>query len=177
MKIKEMLLTPNKYSRPQLLLKSVLGIVIHYVANPKSTAVMNRNFFENRKDGKSGFGSAHYIIDLDGKIIRCLPDTEEAYHVGADKYKEIVNKNLNGKPNTCTLGIECTHLNNEGEMTAQTYNSLVDLTVELCKKYNLQPQKDLYLHYEITGKICHIWFVNNPKEWIKFKKTVNSHFV
>ena len=41
------LLTPNSWSRPQTRLKKVDGIVIHYTANPGSTAMQNRDYFEN----------------------------------------------------------------------------------------------------------------------------------
>ena len=48
--VKVDLLTPNKYSRPQTPLEKVNGIVVHYVANPCSTALENRNYFEGLKD-------------------------------------------------------------------------------------------------------------------------------
>lgn len=191
-KITDMLLTPNKWSRPQTKLKSVKGVVVHWVANPGSSAKGNRNYFENRKSGTNGFGSAHYIIDLDGSVIRCLPDTEIAYHVGSSlPYKSgstqiytpeawlYLNSNSNKKvkpyPNDCTLGIECTHLDSKGKMSDATYNTLVELCAELCKKYKLNPLKDLWLHKEVVGwKDCHKWFVDNPTEWTKFKQKVNN---
>ena len=37
------LLTPNSWSRPQTRMKKVDGIVIHYTANPGSTAMQNRD--------------------------------------------------------------------------------------------------------------------------------------
>ena len=45
-------LTPNEYSRPQIPLKKVKGVVIHYTANPGSDAAGNRNYFEGLKDSK-----------------------------------------------------------------------------------------------------------------------------
>ena len=44
--VKVDLLTPNPYSRPQKPLEEVRGIVVHYVANPCSTARENRSYFE-----------------------------------------------------------------------------------------------------------------------------------
>ena len=41
------LLTINEYSRPALALEQVNGIVIHYTANPGTTAIQNRSYFEN----------------------------------------------------------------------------------------------------------------------------------
>jgi N-acetylmuramoyl-L-alanine amidase CwlA len=169
MKITEMLLTPNKWSRPQDKLGKVKGIVIHWVANPNSKAESNRNFFEKRKDGKNGFGSAHYIVDLDGSVIRCLPESEMSYHVGSHVYTSQALKKLSTYPNNCTIGIECTHIDEKGKMTDATYNSALELAVSLLKKYGLT-ENDLWLHYTVVGwKQCHQWFVDNPDEWVKFK--------
>ena len=49
-KIDVRLLTPNDYSRPKEALESVQNIVIHYVANPMTSALSNRNYFEGLKD-------------------------------------------------------------------------------------------------------------------------------
>ncbi|WP_341877580.1 N-acetylmuramoyl-L-alanine amidase [Defluviitalea saccharophila] len=168
------LLTINEYSRPGTKLKKVQGIVVHWVANPNTSAKANRNFFENRKNGKSGYGSAHYLIDLNGSVILAIPPEEVAYHVGAQSYRSEAVKRLGSYPNGNTLGIECTHVDWNGKMTDKTYESLILLCAELCKRYNLNPLTSLYRHYDITGKDCHKWFVNNPAEWEKFKKEVQT---
>jgi len=76
-------LTVNEFSRPGKRLREVRGLVLHWVANPGSTAKANRDFFEGRKHGKNGYGSAHYIVDMDGSIIQCIPENEMAYHCGS----------------------------------------------------------------------------------------------
>jgi len=173
-KIVEDYLTPNKFSRPEKKLKSVKGVVVHWVANAKTSARANRNFFEMRKNGDQGFGSAHYIIDLDGLVILAIPPEEMAYHVGARKYKDKAVQNLSIYPNNCTIGIECTHLDNMGIMSKHTYETLVELVADLMKRYALNPAKDLYRHYDITGKDCHKWFVDNNDEWQRFKELVKT---
>lgn len=174
MNIQEKLLTENKWSRTGQKNKGITGLVIHWVANPQSTAEANRNFFEERKHGGLGFGAAHYIIGLQGEIIRCIPEDELAYHAGAKEYKPIVEKMLHGQPNNYTLGIECCHTDWSGKMTQETYSSLIGLTLELCRKYKLEPRKQLFLHYEITGKDCHKYFVDNPQEWDNFKLSIDN---
>ena len=165
-------LTKNPYSRPGTRLKRVKGIVIHWVANPKSTAINNRHFFERRKDGKSGYGSAHYIVCLDGSIVQCLPETEMAYHVGSNSYTNAALTRLSRYPNDCTIGIECCHIDWDGRMTAETWNATVHLAAQLLKRYGLTAN-DLWLHKEVVGwKDCHRWFVNNPAEWARFKAEV-----
>jgi N-acetylmuramoyl-L-alanine amidase len=170
MDIKEMFLTPNKYSRPQKEMGDLKGVVIHYVANKNTSAEANRNFFELRKNGNYGYGSTHYIIGLKGEIIQCLPENEISYNCGARKYIEGIQDKLGKNPNYHTIGIECTHFDDFGRMTNSTYISLIELTQNLLKRYSLTSQ-DLYRHYDITGKICHKWFVDNPNEWDIFKKT------
>ena len=44
------LLTVNPYSRPGTETNKITGIVVHYTANPGSTAMDNRNYFEGLKD-------------------------------------------------------------------------------------------------------------------------------
>ena len=81
----EKLLTINDYSRPGRKLKSVLGVVLHWTANPGVSAESNRDFFESRKEGNLGAGSAHYVIGLFGEVIRCIPEDEMAYHCGSSQ--------------------------------------------------------------------------------------------
>lgn len=170
-------LTRNKYSRPGRKIKKMKGIVIHWVANPKSTALANRNFFENRKYGKTGYGSAHEVIGLDGSIVLCVPPEEMTYNVGSKTYTKEALKKLGTYPNDCTYGIECTHLDWNGKMSDKTYNSLVERTADLCIEFDLVAgiNGDVWLHKEVVGwKNCHRWFVNNPAEWHKFLEKVEK---
>jgi len=189
MKIIEAYLTPNDYSRTQKKLACVKGIVVHWVANPNSTGMANRNFFEGRKTGQEGYGAAHDIIDLNGDLIKCIPYDEEAYQVGSSLpymegssqiYTPIAWEKLNTYasnvkpyPNNCTVGVECTHLDWNGTMTPETYETLMFWCVDRLMEHNLTIG-DLYLHQEIVGwKQCHLWFINNPNEWISFKQDVD----
>lgn len=155
--IQEMMLTPNRWSRPQTKLKDVKGVVIHWTANENSgaDAVANRNFFENRKYGRTGFGSAHFFVD-DQQIIQCLPEDERAYHVGATKYR---TTRFGSYPNNCTLGIEMC-VNSDGQFSV-VYKQTVLLAAKLIKKYNLDPDLDLVRHYDVTGKNCPAMFTSN----------------
>jgi len=174
-KVKEKLLTINPYSRPGKKMNKIKGIVIHWVANRNSTAIANRNFFERRKEGKLGYGSTHEIIDLNGDVLICITEDEMAYHVGSpEPYIEEALKLLSDYPNNCTYGIECTHIGYDGDMTQETYNTLVDRCVDLIIEFGLQDvEKNLWLHKEVVGwKDCHRWFVYKQGEWEKFKRLV-----
>lgn len=150
------LLTPNKYSRPGTKLKAVKGIIIHWTANEaiRAGAHPNVKFFENRKYGRTGYGSAHYFVDSK-TILQCLPNDELAYHVGAKKYK--TNK-YGSYPNGCTLGIEMC-VNQDGDFKV-VYEQTVMLTAKLMKQYGLNPDHALDRHYDITGKNCPAMFTS-----------------
>ena len=158
--ITEDFLTPNEYSRPQTPVEAINGIVVHYTANPGSTAIQNRNYFEGLKDGTGTYASSHFIIGLDGEIIQCMPLTEVAY--------------ASNERNTDTISIECCHPDDSGEFTKETYDSLVKLTSYLCMQYNLSTDS-IIRHYDITGKICPKYFVDHEDKWIEFLSDVSSH--
>ena len=66
------LLPVNKYSRPGTALSEVNGIVIHYTANPGTTALQNREYFAGLAETGETSASSHFIIGLDGEIVQCI---------------------------------------------------------------------------------------------------------
>lgn len=178
-KIIERYLTPNKYSRPKLKINKIKAIAIHWVSNPMSSAMANRNFFESLKNQTSKYCSAHEIIDLNGSVVICVPKDEVAYHAGSKTYTTKawnIFENLNEyTPNYYSYGIECTHLDWDGNFTKETYNTLVERCVDLCIEFNLNPLTNILTHHEIVGwKDCPRYFTNNPNAWDEFKQLVKS---
>lgn len=170
MRIRKDLLTVNRYSRPATPLKSVRKIVIHWVANPNTSAQQNRNFFNMRRDGDYGYGSAHYICDNE-EIIQCIPDNEIAYHVGADKYTEY-GLSISSYPNARTLGIEFCHPDKTGKPDYATYKHIIELCKHLCCKYALDPMEDITTHNAITGKDCPKYYVAKHTEFFRLRSDV-----
>ena len=153
------LLTVNRYSRPGIALKTVKGIVVHYTANPGSSAMANRNYFENLKESQDRKVSSHFVVGLDGEIIQCIPTKEIAY--------------ASNDRNTDTLSIECCHPDETGEFTEDTYDSLVQLTAWLCKRFSLD-RDDVIRHFDVTGKNCPRYFVEHEDAWEQFKEDVQT---
>lgn len=151
------LLTPNEYSRPEIPLEKINGIVVHYTANPGSSAEANRNYFEGLKDSGATYASSHFIIGLEGEIIQCIPSKEIAY--------------ASNERNEDTLSIECCHPDESGVFTDATYDSLVDLVARLCQRFGLQ-STDVIRHYDVTGKICPKAFVEDEQAWEQFRSDV-----
>lgn len=159
MNIEERILTINEYSRSGEKQNTIEKIVIHWVGNANSTAIANRNYFENLKDTHKTYASSHYIVGLDGEIIRCIPEDEVAFHSGS--------YSMNRK----SIGIEDCHPDWDGKFNENTYNSLVELCADICKRYDLTVD-DIIRHYDVTGKECPRYYVRNEQEWIGFKNDV-----
>lgn len=161
--VKQDFIRKNIFSRPDVSLKRVDNIVIHYVANPGKSAMQNRNYFDGLADqdpnapGQSA--SAHFIVGLEGEVIQCIPVSEMAYAAAPRNYD--------------TISIETCHPDATGAYTTATYNSLVKLTASLCVQLKLN-ENDLLRHYDINGKNCPKYFVENEAAWKQFKKDVKA---
>ena len=152
----------NIYSRPAVSLERINGIVIHYVANPGSTAENNRDYFDSLAD-QTGDGtsvSSHFIVGLEGEVIQAVPISEMAY---ATKGR-----------NDDTVSIETCHPDDTGRYEQATYDSMVKLTAWLCRELNLDPMKDVIRHYDEGGKVCPKYFVEHEDAWEQFKKDVRD---
>ena len=153
------LLTVNPYSRPGTETSKIKGIVVHYTANPGATAMANRNYFEGLKDNHLTKSSSNFIVGLEGEIIQCVPTWEVAY--------------ASNDRNIDTVSIECCHPDESGEFLGDTYQSVVQLCAWLCLKFDLS-EKDIIRHYDVTGKICPKYFVEDEKAWENFHKDVKK---
>lgn len=154
------LLTVNPYSRPGTALEKVNGIVIHYTANPGATAIANRNYFENLKDTHTTKASSHFVVGLEGEIVQCIPTAEIAY--------------ASNDRNSDTISIECCYKNEGGSFEQATYDSVIRLTAWLCEKFGLTSE-DVIRHYDVTGKLCPLYYVEHEDAWTQFKKDVDTY--
>lgn len=186
MNIIKKLIGYNQYSRPMRKLKAVKGLVVHWIGVPQSSAEVIRNNFEN---AHGTYASSHYIIDyLSGHIIQAIPEDEVAFHVGANKYQEWWEATKLGNPNNYMIGIECcisdyksipadyANKNKDldlGKPSTIQYQKLAEFCADFLIRHKLNVD-NLYRHYDITGKACHVWFYKNEKEWVRFKQEVQS---
>lgn len=154
------LLTVNEYSRPGIAMNNIKGIVVHYTANPGTTAKQNRDYFEGLKDSHQTKASSHFVIGIEGEIIQCIPSSEISY--------------ASNERNSDTLSIECCHPDETGKFTDKTYNSLVAMCAWLCGEFDIKID-NIIRHYDVTGKNCPKYYVENEREWEKFKKDVGNY--
>ena len=159
--ITEEFLDVNQYSRPGIALSTNPEyIVIHYTANPGSTAEQNRNYFENLKDTGETYASAQFVIGLEGEIIQCVPCNEMAY----------CSNSLNDR----CISIEMCHPDDTGNFNDATYNNCVYLVAQLMNYYHLD-MDHVIRHYDVTGKNCPRYFVEHEDRWEVFKDFVKQY--
>ena len=142
----------NPWSRPGDPLKRVNGVVLHYVGNPATSAQANRNYFASLSSGEAGtYASSHFIVGLEGEVVQCVPLTEIAY----------ASNTRNGD----TVSIEVCHPDETGEYAPASYRRAVELTAWLCRALRLDPAEDVIRHYDVTGKLCPLYYVEHPAAW------------
>ena len=150
----------NEYSRPGTPLKEISGVVVHYVGNPGTSAAANRSFFANLALTHETYASAHFVVGLDGEILQCVPLTEIAY--------------CSNTANDYTVSIEVCHPDETGEFNDATMESLQKLVAWLCETFDLDVDSGVIRHYDVTGKICPKYYVENEDAWLKFKQDVSA---
>jgi len=149
-----------------------IWIVLHYTANDGDTAYNNTEYFKNTYRG----ASANYFVD-ENSIWQCVSDTDTAWHVGNDTYK-------NACRNTNSIGIEMCSRRKSGasanDLSAyylkdETVANAVELTKYLMDKYNI-PISRVCRHYDVTGKYCPAPFVynNGTITWDNFKSKLTT---
>lgn len=154
------LLTINEYSRPGIALGQVKGVVIHYTANPGTSAMNNRDYFEGLKDSHITKASSHFVIGLKGEIVQCIPCSEISY--------------ASNSRNIDTVSIECCIPDDTGKFNLATYNSVIRLTAWLAERYQLSTE-DIIRHYDVTGKNCPKYYVEHPMAWDQLRADVQAY--
>lgn len=160
--IDQQFLTINEYSRPNIPIEKVNDIAIHYVGNPGTSAQQNRDYFESLATTKATSASAHFIIGLDGEIIQAIPLNEKSY--------------CTNHRNFDTISIEVCHPDAGGKFNEKTYQSLIKLVAWLMEQLDLDADQ-MIRHYDVTGKICPKYYVDNEDSWLQMKKDVKQYML
>lgn len=151
----EQALLPMGKARSGQRLADIRGIVIHYVGNPGTTAINNRNYFA-REDTEV---CSHFVVGLKGEVVQCLPLWERSA--------------ASNQRNRDTISIEVCHPDDSGKFREDTYASLVQLTAWLCHNAGLTPEA-VIRHYDVTGKECPRYYVRHPDAWKTFLADVQA---
>jgi N-acetylmuramoyl-L-alanine amidase CwlA len=171
---------------------------MHWVEAPGCSAISIRNYFESLKKGiieygKMRYASTQYIIDIDGTVVRTMPDGEIAYHCGSagkvdpvsgkmytDLMRQMLPEKYLAKPYTpdyATIGVEMCHRDSTGEFSKETLDSAVELVTSFFYRYPRlkDPDYQIIRHKDVVGhKSCPKWFVDNPDAFLAFKQAVED---
>ena len=137
-------------------LTEVRDIAIHYVGNPGTTAQQNRDFFAQPDTTVN----AHFVIGLEGEVIQCIPLNEKS--------------SATNERNIDTISIEVCHPDDTGEFTQESYAALVKLTAWLCDHEHIGRDR-VIRHYDVTGKLCPLYFVEHEEAWEQFRQDVKNY--
>ncbi len=143
----------NDNARHGARLADFTGVVIHYVGNPATTAMGNRNYFNQ----PTTTVVSHFVVGLDGEVVQCLPLHE----------RSVASNNRNRD----TVSIEVCHPDEIGQFTDATYAALVRLTAWLCELGDLDTD-DVIRHYDVTKKECPLYYVRHPEAWEQLREDI-----
>lgn len=163
---KEDLVVVNKYSRPGTKLTAVKGIVIHWTANPGASDTAHQSFFDGNDGGGSRYAGAHIFVDSDSAVV-IIPLNEVAYQANDHACRV---QQLKPNANFTSIGIEMC-VEKDGTIHPNTVKRTAEITASLCKKFKLT-EKDIFRHFDVTGKNCPAPWVTKPAEFTAFKKKV-----
>ena len=135
-------------------------IVVHYTANRGDTAKNNVDYFARTVTGTS----AHYFVDRNA-VMQSVDEGDTAWHCGSDHPRHPYCRNSN------SIGVEmCDSVGGVPEDVRRLTSGLVR---ELMDKYGIDSSHVLR-HYDATGKRCPAPWVDNPVEWMEFKKMLEE---
>ena len=135
-------------------------IVVHYTANTGDTAKNNLDYFARTKTGTS----AHYFVD-ENEICQSVQDTDVAWHCGSKNPRHPYCRNAN------SIGVEM--CNSVGSVPEAVRDRTAAFVRQKMKEYGIDSSHVLR-HYDVTGKRCPAPWVDNPAEWMEFKKMLEE---
>lgn len=152
---------------------AVKYIVCHYTGNINDTARNNALYFRSNPIQTS----AHFFVSED-TVYQSVRENHVAYAVGLGSrkqpyykwpsmWKKITNSN--------SISVEICGSKNSREGSVNTKDTAAKLVADLLEKYNLTPSC-VFRHYDVTGKNCPAWAVDDPLKWLDFTIRVNNYF-
>jgi N-acetylmuramoyl-L-alanine amidase len=138
-------------------------LVIHFTANDGDNATNNGKYFKNNVVK----ASAHYFVD-DDTIVKSVEEDYVAYAVGGKKlnsggiYHGVVT-------NYNSISIEMCDTVKDGKynVSAKTRANAIELAKDIVKRHNID-KSHVVRHYDITGKMCPKYYVDDINEWKAF---------
>jgi N-acetyl-anhydromuramyl-L-alanine amidase AmpD len=122
-------LSPNTNERP--LGAHITCIVLHHT-HRYETALATARYFQS----PASQVSAHYIVDRDGSLVRCVPDDKRAWHAGVSRFQGVDNVN------DYSIGIEIANRgDNVDPYPEAQMQTVIRLVTWLCRQYGIAPER------------------------------------
>jgi N-acetylmuramoyl-L-alanine amidase len=115
-------------------------LILHYTGMKSAQAALDRMCDYEAKV------SAHYMVDLDGKIFRLVAEEMRAWHAGVSYWRG--NTNLNHR----SIGVEIVNQGHEfgyTEFPAPQMKSVANLCLEILNRHNI-PARNVVAHSDIA---------------------------
>ena len=138
-------------------------LVVHFTANDGDNATNNGKYFKNNVVK----ASAHYFVD-DDTVVQSVEEDYVAYAVGGKKlnsggiYHGVVT-------NYNSISIEMCDTVKDGKynVSSKTRAKAIELAKDIVKRHNID-KSHVVRHYDITGKMCPKYYVDDVNEWKAF---------
>lgn len=159
----------NKYGRPGTKRRRTTKIAFHFTGQHDVSAKNTVSYFSNvvangyRVNGRYIYASSHLVVGLQGELYYIVPFNEIAYTTNS--------------ANAYSIGVECATTGADDHYTDEEYKTMVKTGAWLAQTYKLDPRVDFIRHYDVTGKICPRYFVNNVKAWKQFKLDCYNYMI
>ena len=132
-------------------------LLIHYSAT-KASAKNNAIYF-SRNEGQGA--SAHlFVDDISEEIYQSVRFEDTAWHAG------------NWAMNCRSIGIEVVSAGEDFSKVEQ--EKLRWLVSTLMERYGI-PASNVIRHYDVTGKLCPLYFVEHEEAWTQFLADVAAY--
>ena len=141
-------------------------LVVHFTANDGDNATNNGKYFKNNVVK----ASAHYFVD-DDTVVKSVEEDYVAYAVGGKKLNGTKGAKYHGVcTNYNSISIELCDTVKDGKynVSAKTRANAVELAKDIVKRHNID-KDHVIRHYDVTGKMCPKYFVEDEKAWNEFK--------
>lgn len=159
----------NKYGRPGTKRTKTTKIAFHFTGQHDVSAKNTVSYFSNvvangyRVNGRYIYASSHLVVGLQGELYYIVPFNEIAYTTNS--------------ANAYSIGVECATTGADDHYTDEEYKTMVKTGAWLAQTYKLDPRVDFIRHYDVTGKVCPRYFVNNVKAWKQFKLDCYNYMI
>lgn len=159
------------YNQKTRKITSIDYIVMHYTGNINDTAYNNVAYFRDHETQSS----AHFFVDSQ-YIYQSVPLDHTAYSVGLGSMKEPYFKYPDYWKmcnNSNSVSIEMCGGKTSREASDATKDNACKLAAQLIKDLRI-PIAHVIRHYDVTGKKCPAWAVEDPIKWLDIQIAINK---